>query len=93
MTPALERSLPAAAAIGFVGCGLGLLIDPRTMLASYLTAWIAVSAVPIGALAVVLTSYLVRAGWTQDLHEPLTAAALTLPAIALLFIPVIVGMS
>lgn len=93
MTAALERSLPAAAAIGFAGCGLGLLIDPKTMLASYLTAWSVVSAVSIGALAVLFTSYLVRAGWTEDLHEPLTAAALALPAIALLFIPVIIGMS
>jgi hypothetical protein len=93
VTPALERSLPAAAVLGLIGCGLGLLIDPKTMLASYLTAWTAISAIAIGALPVLLTSYLVRAGWTEDLHEPLTAAALAIPAVALLFLPVIVGMS
>jgi hypothetical protein len=93
MTPALARSLLAAAAIGFIGCGLGLLIDPATMLASYLVAWTAVSAIAIGALAVLFTSYLVRGGWTEDLHEPLTGAGLAIPAVALLFVPVIAGMS
>ncbi|HEY2417248.1 MAG TPA: hypothetical protein VGH84_04970, partial [Steroidobacteraceae bacterium] len=89
----LERSLSVAAALGLIGCGLGLLIEPKTMLASYLVAWTAVSAVAIGALAVLLTSYLVRGGWTDDLHEPLTAATLATPAVALLFLPVILGMS
>jgi hypothetical protein len=91
--PTLERSLSVAAALGLIGCGLGLLIEPKTMLASYLVAWTAVSAVAIGALAVLLTSYLVRGGWTDDLHEPLTATTLATPAVALLFLPVILGMS
>jgi hypothetical protein len=92
MTPSVQRALPILAAIGFLGCGLGLLIDPKTALASYLTAWYAVSAIPVGALAVLFTSYLVRAGWTRELHEPLTAAALTAPAAAALFLPVLFGM-
>ena len=37
------------------------------------------SAIPIGALGVLLISYLVRGGWTQDFHEPLSRAALTIP--------------
>jgi hypothetical protein len=93
MTTASQRILAFAAAIGFLGCGLGLLIDPNTALASYLTAWIAVSAIPIGALAVLFTSYLVRAGWTRDLYEPLVGAALTMPVVAALFLPIVIGMS
>jgi hypothetical protein len=92
MTPAIRRALPLLAGIGFLGCGLGLLIDPKTALASYLTVWYALSAIPIGALAVVFTSYLVRAGWTRELHEPLTAAALTMPVVATLFLPVLLGL-
>ena len=78
--------------IGFAGCAAGLLIDAKTMLASYLTAWIALSAIPIGALAVLFTSYLVRGGWTRDLHLPLSGAALTIPIMAVLFSPVLVGL-
>jgi hypothetical protein len=80
------------AAIGFIGCGLGLWIDPKTMLASYLAAWTAVSAISIGALAMLFTSFLVRGGWTHDLHRPLAGAALAMPVLALLFLPVIAGM-
>lgn len=93
MTADLQKKLLIAAAIGFLGCGLGLVIDARTMLASYLTVWVAASAIPIGAIAVLFTSYLVRAGWTRDLYQPLTAAALSMPIVALLFIPVILGLS
>jgi hypothetical protein len=88
-----RRSLVICTAAAFVACGVGLLIDPRAMLASYLTAWFALSAIPIGALGVLFTTYLVRGGWTQDLHAPLSRATLLNPIAALLFIPVLAGLS
>ncbi len=88
-----ERNCGIVAALGFLGCAVGLLLDPKTALASYLTAWFAVSAIPIGAIAVLFMSYLVKAGWTRDLHGPLSDAALTMPAVGVLFIPVIVGLA
>ena len=87
----LHRLASIGAVIGFAGLTVGLLIDPKTAFASYLVAWTAVSAVPIGALAVLFTAYLVRAGWTHDLHELLSGVALTIPVIAVLFIPVLAG--
>jgi hypothetical protein len=90
MTP---RVLTIAAAAGFGACALGLFVEPRTMLASYLAAWVAVSAVPIGAIAVLATTYLVRAGWTPDLNRILTTSALSVPVMAVLFIPVLAGMA
>lgn len=81
-----------AATVGVLGCIAGLLIDPRTMAASYLAAWTAASAVPIGAVAVLMIAYLVRAGWTVDLNPLLSRAALTIPVFAVLFIPVLIGM-
>ncbi len=80
-------------AVGVAGLVLGLLFDPKSAFASYLVAWTAVSAIPIGALAVLFTTYLVRAGWTQDLRGPLVDAALSMPVVALLFIPVAAGLS
>jgi hypothetical protein len=87
------RHIPWLAAIfGGLGCLAGLLLDPKTMTASYLAAWVAASAIPIGGLAVLMISYLVRAGWTIDLHPLLSRAALTTPVFASLFIPVLIGM-
>jgi hypothetical protein len=88
-----RKAASIAAAIGFGGLALGLLIDPRTAFASYLVAYIVISAIPVGALAVLFTAYLVRAGWTHDLHDLLAGAALTIPIVALLFIPIAVGMA
>lgn len=86
------KVLPILAAAGFLGCAIGLLIDPKTALASYLTAWYAIGSIPIGAIAVLFTSYLVRAGWTRELHKPLAGAALTMPVVAILFLPVVLGL-
>jgi hypothetical protein len=86
-----QRNLAITAAVGFSGWGASLLIDAKVALAGYLVAWIAFGAVPIGALAVLLTSYLVRAGWTRDFHEPLTGAALLMPTVGVLFIPILLG--
>jgi hypothetical protein len=88
-----SRGLLIAAVAGAVICALCLSFEPRTMLASYLAAWTAVSAVPIGAIAVLATTYLVRGGWTQDLNRPLATTALTVPMMGLLFIPVLAGLN
>src|SRR4051794_14386108 len=87
-----SRALLIAAVTGAVICALCLSFEPRTLLASYLTAWTAVSAVPIGAIAVLATTYLVRGGWTQDLNRLLATTALTVPMMGLLFIPVLAGL-
>lgn len=91
MKASLDLRLIVGALIGVAGCLAGLLVDPRAMLAAYLVAWNALAAVPIGALAVLLITYLVRAGWTQDLHDPLAGAALTMPVVAILFLPILLG--
>jgi hypothetical protein len=85
-------TLTVCAIAGFAACGIGLLLDAKTMLASYLTVWTAMSAIPIGALGVLMMAYLVRGGWTEDFHEPLSSAALTMPVLAALFVPVVLGL-
>ncbi len=46
----------------------GLVLDPRSTLAAWLVAWIAIGAIPLGVLGVLMTSYLVRRAWTEALH-------------------------
>src|SRR3954471_19350397 len=71
----------------------GLAIDRHTTLAAYLVAWIAVAAVPIGALGVLMTSYLVRRAWTEALHFIMGATVAALPLAGALLIPILIGMS
>jgi len=71
---------------------IGVAIDSRSTLAAYLVAWIAIGAVPIGALGLLMTTYLVRRAWTEALHAILVAATSVLPIVAALFLPVLVGM-
>jgi hypothetical protein len=82
----------AGFALGCAGCGIGLLFDAKAMLALYLVVWFTFCSISFGAIAVLLTSYLVRGGWTGDLYPILARAVLALPAFALLFIPFILGM-
>lgn len=70
----------------------GLVIDRRSTLAGYLVAWIGIGAIPLGALGAMMTSYLVRRAWTERLHAVLTAAISVLPLVALLFVPILIGM-
>lgn len=71
---------------------VGLALDPRSALAAYLVAWVGIGAIPIGALGVLMTSYLVRRAWTEALHSTLIAATAVLPLAALLFLPILIGM-
>lgn len=70
---------------------VGFVVDARTAAAAYLVAWIAWSAVPIGALGLFMTSYLVRRAWTEALF-PIFAATMSLfPVVALAFVPVLLS--
>lgn len=78
----------AAAAIAVIA---GIFIDARTVLAAYLIVWIAMSSIPIGALALLQMTYLVRRSWTTDLHYILTSATETLPLCGLLALPILLA--
>jgi hypothetical protein len=84
------RAIVLALAVLVLAAGLS--IDRRSTLAAYLVAWVAIGAIPLGALGTLMTSYLVRRAWTERLHPILTAATATLPLVALLFLPVLIGM-
>ena len=86
---------PALIAVGVGTVLLAVLafIDLQTSLLGYLCIAVAFTAVPAGALAVLLTSYLVRGVWTDTLHVPLVATAVTAPGAGLLFVPILLGLA
>jgi hypothetical protein len=71
----------------------GTVVDVHSTLAAYLVAWIALGSIPIGALGILMMSYLVRWNWTTALRPVLMAAIAALPLVAVLFVPVLMGMT
>jgi hypothetical protein len=92
MTGWQNRALPALALAGLIGAAIALMFDAHDTLAAWLAAAVAASAVPVGALLVLMFSYLTRGTWTNEMHVPLTAATLTIPVAGLLFLPVLAGL-
>ena len=86
----------SASAIVAVVSGLvlivGCVVDIRSTAAAYLAAWNVWGAIPIGALIVFMTSYLVRRRWTAALHPTFVAVTGILPVAALTFIPILLFM-
>jgi hypothetical protein len=96
-----ERAAPARNAvrgmitlgvIGFAFVILGIVMSPRQAYMSYLVAYAAVLGTVLGALMLVMMSYLVSARWFIVLRRLSEAIAGTLPILALLFIPILVGL-
>jgi hypothetical protein len=79
--------MAALAAILLSVCAV---VDSRSALAAYLVAWIAISAIPIGALGVLMVGYLVRRDWTEALHPVLIAVTAAMPVVGALLVPILI---
>lgn len=63
----------------------------RQFLMSWLAGWTFWLSLPMGALALLMIHYLVKTSWGLLLRRPLEAASKTLPLLAVLFVPIVVG--
>jgi len=104
MTPSIQTGLPSghrllavqrgAAAIGALGLVVCLVAgwnDPGRTLQSWLVAWIYGAGIVLGSLAVLLIHHVTGGAWGVVIRRPLEAAAQTVPALALLFLPIALG--
>jgi hypothetical protein len=84
----------AAGAAGLAACVvLGLLPDTRAELfRGWLVAFCLVVGLALGSLVVLMLQYLTGGAWGFVLRRPLEAATRTLPLLALLYVPVAVGL-
>jgi hypothetical protein len=87
-----RRIAIGAVCMGLIVCGAVVAFDPAAFFLGYLVVAVAFGAIPAGALAVLLMSYLVRGDWTQDLHPALVSSALTAPLAGVMFMPVLAGL-
>ncbi len=94
LPPILQRlrlfALVAAVA-GLGLCALGFLLDPLQFYRSYLMAYSAWVGIAVGCIPLMLLHNLVGGDWGYPIRRPLEAGALTLPLMAVLFLPIALG--
>src|SRR6476620_2083060 len=81
---------------GALLCGLSLiliLVAPADALRAWLAAAFLWSGVPIGSLGFLMMIRLIGGRWGHSLPPFLEAGALTLPVVAVSFLPVLAGMA
>lgn len=81
-----------AGGVGLAVCVLGALIDPAHFLRSWLVAFALVLALSLGSLVIVMINYVTGGNWGFVTRRFLEAASRTLPLVALLFVPLLLGL-
>jgi hypothetical protein len=69
----------------------GALMNRQQFFRSYLVAYIFWTGIAIGSLALLMLQHLTGGGWGLVIRRVLEAAARTIPVVALMFIPIIIG--
>ena len=93
---ALKRWQRPAMLVGVVGLVLAVasaFIDPTQFWQSYLLAYLFWLEIGLGALGFVMLHHLVGGRWSARIRHIMEAAALTLGLMALLFLPLIFGLT
>ena len=91
----LGRLLPRALGVGLLAlgiCGIGGLFDPTQFFRSYLFAYLFWLGIALGSLAVLMVHHITGGAWGFLIRRLLEASAMTLPLMALLFLPILFGM-
>jgi hypothetical protein len=89
----LQRNSLIAGVIALAACAVGGFFDPRQFFHSYLMAFVFWLGVPLGCFAIVMIHHLVGGTWGFVMQRPLESAIRTFPVMALLFVPILFGMS
>jgi hypothetical protein len=91
---ALRRVQRAALAAGAVGLALslvGTVAAPTQFLRSYLAAWLLVTGTSLGCIAILMINHVTGGAWGAVIRRILESGARTLPVLAVLFLPLVLG--
>src|SRR3954470_2874513 len=94
--PDLRRLRWLALGIGVVGLALatlGWLLDPVAFFAAYLTAYLFWSGIALGCLGTALLQQVTGGLWGLALRRIAEAGARTLPLVAVMFLPLLLGLT
>ena len=90
----LKRWRSVALAAGIAGaalCAIGFFISPFQFYRSYLWSYLFIVGLSVGSLAWLMLQYLTGGAWGVVIRRPCEAAARTLPLVALMFLPIAIG--
>ncbi|HYL47538.1 MAG TPA: hypothetical protein VEU52_10960 [Candidatus Limnocylindrales bacterium] len=96
LTPKLERNQRTALIVGIVSlavCAVYAGGHREQFFHSYLLAYVFWIAIPLGAMAILMLHHLTGGWWGYPIRRLLEAATRTFALMALLFVPVLLGMS
>ena len=79
-----------AGVIGLVGCGIGLLVDRDQFFRAWLIAYMLFLGIALGSMALMMIQHLSGGAWGV-FRRVFEASSRTLPLLAVLFIPVVLG--
>lgn len=89
----LQRNALIVAGVGALGCGVGIAVSGLPQFfRSYLVGFIFVFGFSFGCLCLQMLHTLSGGAWGVLARKPFHAASSTMPVVALLFVPVIIGM-
>ena len=83
-----------ALAVGIAGAALsavGFFVSPFQFYRSYLWSYLFVLGLALGPLAWLLLQYLTGGAWGMVIRRPCEAALRTMPLVALMFLPIVIG--
>lgn len=89
-----RRALSGAIVLAILGLGataVGIALDPDRALLGYLAAYSVVASTAIGALVFLLIAYATNARWLAAVRRVHEAISLVFPLLAILFIPIAIG--
>ncbi|MCW5808602.1 MAG: hypothetical protein KIT31_39995 [Deltaproteobacteria bacterium] len=86
------RNAWIAAAVGVAVLILGLFVDAERAWFAYLTAFTIAFTIACGGLILLMIGYAANAKWMAVVRRPNEIVALPLPALAVLFIPILFGL-
>jgi hypothetical protein len=89
----LQRAAMLAGGAGLVLCGVGAFLNPAQFFRSYLLAYLFWLGLGLGCLAILMVHYLAGGAWGAILRRALESGTRTLPLMALLFVPLLFGLS
>ena len=79
------------AAVAGVVCVIGAFLATQELLRAYLVAWVYWLSLGLGCLGVAMLGQLSPGGWSIVLRRPMEAGARTIGAMAILFLPILLG--
>jgi hypothetical protein len=87
----LRRRSFVAGLVALAVCGIAAIAAPAQFFRSYLVAYLFWSGICLGSLAVLMLHHLTGGAWGLLIRRPLEAATRTMPLVAVLVVPIFVG--